>query len=103
MSIRSRARVSLSLQTTARRVRLLQIEREILRANARQAAELVAERDEFVFRARDQQHVSAACGEFSGKCAPMPDDAPVMRVVFIKKSAYFNSSRSSSMISALLA
>src|SRR6185369_5109389 len=51
-------------------VRLLQIEREILCANTRQPSELVAECNQLVFRARDQQHVSPACGEFSGKgCA----------------------------------
>src|SRR6185436_10761557 len=48
-------------------IRLLQIERDVLRANTRQASELVTERDEFVFRARHQQHVSSACREFSGK------------------------------------
>src|SRR6185369_3938194 len=46
-------------------IRLLQVERDVLRANTRQSPELVAERDQFVFRTCDQQHVSSASGEFS--------------------------------------
>src|SRR4051794_26097539 len=75
-----------------------QIERDVLGANAGQASELVAECDEFVFRARDQQHVSSACGEFSGK-----GSADSSRGSGDEGRVHFNSSKSSSIISALLA
>src|SRR6476659_4796593 len=48
-------------------VRLLQVECNVLRANAGQTSELVAQRDEFVFGASDEQNVSAAGGELSGE------------------------------------
>jgi hypothetical protein len=57
----------LSRQELRSGVVLLQIERNVLRANAGQTAELVAQRDELVFGTRDEQHVSAACRELSGK------------------------------------
>src|SRR6185503_16215106 len=47
-----------------------QIERKVLCANTGQPSELVAQRDELVFGACDQQYVSSAGSEFSGKgCA----------------------------------
>ncbi len=81
-----------------RRIGLSQIERQVLCANAGQSTELVAERDQLVFRARDQQHVSSACGEFSGK-----GGADSGRCSSDEGRVHFNSSKSSSIISALLA
>jgi hypothetical protein len=46
---------------------LFQIEHYVLRANAGQTSELVAQGDELVFRTRDEQNVSAAAREFSGE------------------------------------
>ena len=64
-------------------VRVSKIECEVLRANAGQTSELVAERDELVFGASDEENVSPAGGEFSGKGRSDAGRCSVMRVVFI--------------------
>ena len=66
MSISS-SRFFVSSKSCDGRVGLLQIERHILRANAVRTAQLVAQRDQLVFRARHQQNVSSARGELAGK------------------------------------
>src|SRR6185436_3345030 len=53
-----------------RSVMLLQIEREVLRANGGQTSQFVEQRDELVFRASDEEHVSATRGELARKCGP---------------------------------
>src|SRR5215216_1567957 len=55
------------LQQLRRSVWFSQIKRKVLCANTGQSSELVAQRDELVFGACDQQNVSSAASEFSRK------------------------------------